>query len=78
MTVKHVPHSPCVGAPKRPAYPLPTAPAAVVVIVLGLFTGLTATGMPVETTVTTVGLGGLLGIELVRRLVQALPVRRSR
>ncbi|GAA3828327.1 hypothetical protein ACFQ0G_00185 [Streptomyces chiangmaiensis] len=62
----------------RPSYPLPAAPAAVVVIVLGLFTGLTATGMPVEIAATTVSLGGLLGIELVRRLVQALPLRRSR
>ncbi|MEU3655697.1 hypothetical protein AB0E67_23370 [Streptomyces sp. NPDC032161] len=66
-------HSPCVGAPKRPAQSLPAAPVIVVVVVLGLFTGLTATGMPIETAATTVGLGGLLGIELVRRLVQALP-----
>lgn len=70
-------HSPCVGAPKRPASSLPAAPAVVVVVVLVLFTGLTVTGMPIETTATTVGLGGLLGIELVRRLGRALPARRS-
>ncbi|MFE2601065.1 hypothetical protein ACFXCZ_32010 [Streptomyces sp. NPDC059396] len=57
---------------------MPATPAAVAVIILGVFTGLTVIGMPVETTATTVGLGGLLGIELVRRLVQALPIHRSR
>ncbi|MFE7570668.1 hypothetical protein ACFU76_27535 [Streptomyces sp. NPDC057539] len=69
--------SACVEGPMRPGYPLPTMPTILVVIVLALFTALTVSGMPVETVAVTLGAGGLLGIELVRRLIQSLPRRRS-
>lgn len=68
----------CVQGPKSPATPLPAAPAIIVIVVLALFTGLTLSGMPVETAGITVGAGGLLGIELVRRLIQLFPHRRTR
>ncbi|MFF3547313.1 hypothetical protein [Streptomyces platensis] len=67
----------CIEGPMRPSYPLPTMPTILVVVVLALFTGLTVYGMPVETVGLTLGAGGLLGIELVRRLIQSLPHRRS-
>ncbi|MDQ0994789.1 hypothetical protein [Streptomyces sp. V3I7] len=60
-----------------PSYPLPAIPTILVVIVLVLFTGLIIFGMPVETAALTLGAGGMLGIELVRRLIQSLPHRRS-
>ncbi|WP_437087273.1 hypothetical protein [Streptomyces sp. enrichment culture] len=57
---------------------VPAVPAVMVVLVLGLFTGLVLAGMDLQTAAVTVGVGGLLGIELVRRLMQVLPSRRSR
>lgn len=53
----------------------PSLPAILVIIVLALFTGLVVTGMPMETAVLTVATGSLLGVELVRRLLQMLPRR---
>lgn len=79
MKKQHAPRaSSCVEGPSRPDRPLPTAPAVVVVVVLTLFTGLTLFGMPAESVALTLGAGGLLGIELVRRLVQAFPPHRFR
>jgi hypothetical protein len=58
---------------------VPAAPAAVlVIVVLLLATALTTHGTPVRTAVTTLGSAGLLGIELVRRLAEALTTRRAR
>lgn len=64
------------ASPLVPA--VPAVPAVMVVLVLGLFTGLVLAGMDLQTAAVTVGVGGLLGIELVRRLMQVLPSRRSR
>ncbi|NXY99544.1 hypothetical protein HYE82_35270 [Streptomyces sp. BR123] len=55
---------------------VPAVPAFMVVLVLCVFTALVFTGMDVQTAGITVGIGGLLGIELVRRLMQILPKRR--
>ncbi|GAA1560894.1 MULTISPECIES: hypothetical protein [Streptomyces] len=64
---------------RTPVSPLiPAVPAVMVVLVLGVFTGLVVAGMDLQTAAITVGVGGLLGIELVRRLMQVLPSRRSR
>ncbi|WP_284581976.1 hypothetical protein [Streptomyces sp. 2P-4] len=57
---------------------IPAVPAVMVVLVLGAVTGLVLAGTDLQTAAITVGVGGLLGIELVRRLVQVLPSRRSR
>ncbi|MCX4792630.1 hypothetical protein OG369_43425 [Streptomyces sp. NBC_01221] len=55
---------------------VPAIPAVMVVLVLGVFTVLILTGMPLETAAITVGVGGTLGIELVRRLMNLFPARR--
>ncbi|MBZ4020131.1 hypothetical protein CCS38_31230 [Streptomyces purpurogeneiscleroticus] len=68
----------CIEGLSGPDRSLPTAPAIVVVVVLTLFTGLTLFGMPAESVALTLGAGGLLGIELVRRLIQTFPHHRSR
>ncbi|MEU7019165.1 hypothetical protein ABZ990_00715 [Streptomyces sp. NPDC046203] len=67
----------CVEGQKSPVSPLPVTPAIVVIVVIAVFISLIVTGMPVEAAGITVGTGGLLGIELVRRLVQMIPLRRT-
>lgn len=67
----------CAEGPTSPGNPLPTMPTIIVIIVLALCTALTLSGVPAESAALTLGAGGLLGIELVRRLAQSFPHRRS-
>lgn len=60
----------CVEAPTKARPVVPATTTIVVVVVLLLTSTLAVQGMPTETVVTTVGIGGFLGIELVRRLVE--------
>ncbi|MFF8717122.1 hypothetical protein ACF07T_37695 [Streptomyces sp. NPDC015184] len=55
---------------------VPAVPAVMVVLVLGVFTVLVLTGMALATAAVTVAVGGILGIELVRRLMNLFPTRR--
>ncbi|MFJ9461617.1 hypothetical protein ACIRST_41920 [Kitasatospora sp. NPDC101447] len=68
----------CVEVQTTAGTQVPVSAAIVVVVVLLLTTALTARGMAVQTVVTTLATAGLLGIELVRRLVEALTARRTR
>ncbi|MFJ8628419.1 hypothetical protein ACIRD3_37045 [Kitasatospora sp. NPDC093550] len=68
----------CVEVQTTAGTQVPVSAAIVVVVVLLLTTALTARGMAVQAVVTTLATAGLLGIELVRRLVEALTTRRTR
>jgi hypothetical protein len=57
--------------------PLPGLPVILVIVVLALVTALTVSGMATEQVLLTVAAGGLLGVELVRRLFQSLPRRQA-
>ncbi|MGW7459973.1 hypothetical protein [Streptomyces sp. NPDC054797] len=53
-------------------------PATITVVIVILLTAaLTIYGMPVDTFITVLTVGGLLGIELIRRLVDTLTTRRQ-
>ncbi|MER7764352.1 hypothetical protein [Streptomyces sp. NPDC097619] len=67
----------CVEAPTKGTGPLVPVPATIIVVIVILLTAaLTVYGMPVETVVTVLAVGGLIGIELIRRLVDTLSTRR--
>ncbi|MEU1290098.1 hypothetical protein [Kitasatospora sp. NPDC005856] len=71
-------HAACVEVRTAPGTPVPVPATVLVVVVLLLTTVLTAFGTPARTAVAVLATGGLLGIELVRRLAEALTVRRAR
>ncbi|MFI9162823.1 hypothetical protein [Kitasatospora aureofaciens] len=68
----------CVEVPAKPGTLLPLPAVLVVVIVLGLSVALTVRGMSVQTVMELLAAAGLLGVELVRRLVEVLGTRRAR
>ncbi|MEU4893372.1 hypothetical protein AB0B12_07565 [Streptomyces sp. NPDC044780] len=69
-------HTPCVEGPGRAGGIALPAPAVTVVIVVVLLTGaLVACGMTLETVLTTLTAGGLLGVELLRRTIAAVAPR---
>ncbi|MEU3572551.1 hypothetical protein AB0E96_29615 [Kitasatospora sp. NPDC036755] len=86
MEQQHTPaaHPACVETRRAreirtaPGVPGPVPATVLVVVVLLLTTALTGSGTPARTAVATLATGGLLGIELVRRLAEALTVRRAR
>ncbi|MFF4013329.1 hypothetical protein [Streptomyces sp. NPDC001717] len=68
----------CVEAPTTSTGPLVPVPATIIVVIVILLTAaLTFYGMPVDTVITILAVGGLLGIELIRRLVDTLTTRRQ-
>ncbi|MFE7634905.1 hypothetical protein DR950_01195 [Kitasatospora xanthocidica] len=68
----------CVEVRTAPGIPVPVPATVLVVVVLLLTTALTTLGTPARTAVATLAGAGLLGIELVRRLAEALTVHRAR
>lgn len=58
--------------------PAPAPAVVLVVVVLLLTTALTTHGTTAQTALATLASAGLLGIELVRRLAEALTTRRAR
>ncbi|MFF1410549.1 hypothetical protein ACFVX6_12310 [Streptomyces sp. NPDC058289] len=67
----------CVEAPTTSTGTLVPVPATIIVVVVILLTAaLTIYGMPVETVITVLAVGGLLAIELIRRLVDTLTAAR--
>ncbi|GLV77053.1 hypothetical protein [Streptomyces hygroscopicus] len=69
-------HTPCVEGPGRAGSTLLPAPAATVVIVIVLLTSvLVVCGMPLESVITTITVGGLLAVELLHRTIDALAPR---
>lgn len=67
----------CVEAPTTSTGPLVPVPATIIVVIVILLTAaLTVYGMPVNTVVTVLAVGGMLGIELIRRLVDTLTTLR--
>lgn len=58
---------------------LPVPAVVVVILVVLLTVGAVAGGMPLETVVTTVSVGGLLAVEILRRTIVAVtPASRIR
>ena len=67
----------CVEVPTTGTGPLvPVSAAIIVVVVILLTSALTMYGMPVETDITVLVVGGLLAVELIRRLVTTLANHR--
>ncbi|MGW7328636.1 hypothetical protein ACWGIU_08555 [Streptomyces sp. NPDC054840] len=78
MKKKTAPAAACVEAPTTSTGTLVPVPATIIVVVVILLTAaLTIYGMPVDTVITVLAVGGLLGIELIRRLVDTLTTRRQ-
>ncbi|MEE1783131.1 hypothetical protein PUR71_09410 [Streptomyces sp. SP17BM10] len=77
-TNKSVASAACVEGQTAAGTQVPVTAAVLVVVVLLLTTALTAQGMAAQTVVTTLATAGLLGVELVRRLVEAFSTRRTR
>ncbi|MET9467293.1 hypothetical protein ABZY44_21305 [Streptomyces sp. NPDC006544] len=68
----------CVEAPTTSTGTLVPVPATIIVVIVILLTAaLTVYGMPVDTVITVIAVGGLLAIELIRRLVDTLTTRRQ-
>ncbi|MFJ5658672.1 hypothetical protein ACIQD5_35745 [Streptomyces microflavus] len=68
----------CVEAPTTSTGTLVPVPATIIVVVVILLTAaLTIYGMPVDTVITVLAVGGLLAIELLRRLTDTLTTRRQ-
>ena len=67
----------CVENPAATGTEVPVVAAIIVVIVVLLSVALAMDGKSAQVVVTTLATGGLLGTELVRRLVETLAVRRA-
>ena len=65
----------CVEVPTKDGVSVPTWATVVVIIIVLLTVGLAVDGMSEQVVDTTLATGGLLGIELVRRLINSLTNR---